>query len=192
MQGASTLNTGQIQPLSTLVREIKADWYWFLILGIIMVIGGLLALFKPMIASLTVELITGWTFIITGLLQGVQAFRAGPGSSRIWVILSCLISILLGVFLLKNPLVGLVSLTLAVALLIGISGAAKIYYAFKIRPLSGWGWVLVSGIISLILAVLILANSFSAALVTLGVLLGIELLSSGITLVMTGVALKRL
>ena len=80
----------------------------------------------------------------------------------------------------------------AVAILIGISGGAKIYYAFKIRPLSGWGWVLVSGIISLILAVLILANSFSAALVTLGVLLGIELLSSGITLVMTGVALKRL
>jgi uncharacterized membrane protein HdeD (DUF308 family) len=63
-------------------------------------------------------------------------------------------------------------------------------YSFSFRPLSGWGWVLFSGIVSLILGVMILADLPWSAATILGILLAIELLSNGVFLLFIAFGLR--
>lgn len=179
------------QQINTLA--LKKSWYWYVLAGVIMLIGGGLALAKPFAASVTVELITGWTFVFAGLLQLVHAFRGNTGTaSRIWTVLVGLLAIFLGVSLLANPLAGVLSMTIIVGILIAASGVMKLFYAFKMRPNQGWFWVFVSALVSIALAVLILGNLAGSGLATLGILLAVELISSGVLWIMIGFGLKKL
>jgi uncharacterized membrane protein HdeD (DUF308 family) len=157
------------------------DWKWLMALGIIMLIGGVIALFNPFAASLAVEFIAGAVFLIAGAVQLWLAFTAsGQDTGDRWLsgILGAAL-ILLAVALIANPLAGLVTLTLLVAVLFGVMGILRIALAFRARPREGWGWILASGILSLILAAVILVGLPGAAMGILGILLGIDLVMSG-------------
>jgi uncharacterized membrane protein HdeD (DUF308 family) len=130
-------------------------------------------------------------FIVGGVLQAIQLFRASGASSFMWSLVLGILFIVLGVVLLRNPLAGLFSLTIVVASLIGALGIVKIVYAFKLKPLSGWGWLLASGIISLILTILIFSNLEVGAAITLGTLLAVELISSGIWMLLVGFSFRK-
>ena len=94
--------------------------------------------------------------------------------------------------MLRNPVAGLFSLTILAASFIGASGIVKLIYAFKLRPLSGWIWMLISGIISLLLAFIIFTNMAASAAITLGVLLSVELISSGIWILLIGFSFRKI
>ena len=80
---------------------------------------------------------------------------------------------------------------LLVAVLFLVTGVVKILYAFSLRPISGWGWVLVSGIVSLALGVMILSNFPYAAVSVLGILLAVELLSNGVLFLLLALGLRK-
>lgn len=173
------------------ISRVTSNWYWFVIAGAVLLLGGFISLAKPVVASLTVETMTAIFFIVGGLLQAIQLFRASGASSFIWSLLLGILFVALGVVLLRNPLAGLFSLTLVVASLVGASGIVKIVYAFKLKPLSGWVWLLISGIISLILTFMIFGNIQASAAITLGVLLAVELISSGIWMLLLGFGFRK-
>ena len=93
---------------------------------------------------------------------------------------------------LRYPLSGILTLTLLLAVVFLLEGILKIALSFKVKPQSNWGWLLVSGIAGIILAIIIILEFPAAAAWILGLLVGINLLISGLTLVMLATSVVAL
>lgn len=156
--------------------------FW-IVMGVISILAGILALANPLAATLTAEQLAGWAFLLIGLLDLVAALRDREDGSRIWAILVGAAFILLGVMLLARPLQGIVSLTLVVAILFLVTGIFKVIWAFELRGTQAFWLVLLSGLLSVLLAVMILANFPASAVTILGILLAVELISSGVSMI---------
>lgn len=176
------------------LASLRDAWYWFLIIGIVFIIGGILAFFNPVASSLAIEIVIGVTFLVVGIIRIFQAFRYKTDwGTNFWLfLLLAILELILGVLLLQNPLAGLLSLTFIAGILIAASGILKFIMALQIKPLDGWIWMLMSGIVSLILAVLIFWDFGESFTFTLGVLLGAVLLSDGIFLIIYAFTVKNL
>ncbi len=155
-----------------------------------MVIFGVIALFNPFAASLTVEQFLAWVFLIGGVLQFVAIFRGENWRQKLWSLVLAVVNVWLGISLLGNPLAGIIALTYVVAIMFAVSGVSKIILSFSLRG-TGYFWaVLVSGVISLTLAIMVMSNFPQSAVTLLGILLAVELLSSGVTMIVMGLSPK--
>ncbi len=152
-------------------------------IGLISIIGGLLALFNPLSATLVVEHLVAFFFIFIAIALlfvawGVRAV-VSVRSLSLWGIL-CLA---LGGYLLFEPLKGSVALTMVIAVLFIMTGLARLIFslAFKGTP---YFWAsFLSGLVSVILAMMIFFNIPQIASSILGIFLGVELLSNGVTFI---------
>jgi uncharacterized membrane protein HdeD (DUF308 family) len=169
-----------------------SSWWWMALLAVVSIVGGLMALANPFAASVAATLLAGWFFAILGVIQIVQAFRVTDWSGFLWALAFGILTLIVGGVLLFDPLAGMVSLTVLVAVLFLVTGIAKTMFAFSLRPVSGWVWVLVSGLVSLLLGVMILANFPWSAQAVLGILLGVELLSNGVLFLFVALGLRKL
>jgi len=167
-------------------------WVWMALLAIICIVGGFMALLNPFSATIFAVTLAGWIFLIQGAIQVVHAFRVRDWSGFIWSLGLGVLSLLVGVVLVADPLAGSVSLTLLVAILLLMTGAAKIMFALALRPASGWVWVLASGVVSALLGAMILAGLPASAATILGLLLGIELVSNGVLFLFVALGLRKL
>ena len=174
-----------------ITSEVREHRLWFLALGIAMVLLGIAAIAFPFMATLAVELLLGWILLANGALGIVHAFRASRWNGFMLAMLAALLSLGIGILLLLYPLTGILSLTLVIAVFFMAGGLFRILLAFRLRPLDHWGWLLVSGILSLLLAAIILTQWPTAAAWLLGLLVGIDLMFSGWTLLMLGIAAAR-
>lgn len=161
-----------------------------IVTGVIALIGGVMALFNPLAATLTATALAGWFFILIGVLQIVAAFRGEGWGAKVLYAIMGVVFLLLGANLLGEPLAGVLSLTMLVAILFLVGGVIKIGMSAALGL--GQFWPLaVSGVLSLILAFMIFTNFPESAVVTLGLLLGVELLSTGVSLISFGLAGRR-
>ncbi len=159
----------------------RKKWGWMLVLGVILILGGIGALVHPFAASLTVLTISAIAFIIAGALQLWIAFNDETSlGARLAEALLGLLVLAFGVFLLANPLRGLVSLTWLIAAFFLALGVMRIAIGLSVRERTGWSWLVFAGVVSLVLGVLIMATLPGSATGLLGVFLGIDLISSGI------------
>ena len=156
--------------------------------GGLSLLGGIFALANPFAASLSATVLAGWSFIAVGTLMLIAANH--PLGFHLAVFLLGLLVLVLGVHLVFDPLRGVVSLTAAVGSLLLVAGILRISAALR---LYGYfrGTLLVSGLLSFVLAVLIFADFPQSANVILGLFLAIELLSNGISLIALGMARSR-
>jgi uncharacterized membrane protein HdeD (DUF308 family) len=170
-------------------RNVRDHWKLFLIEGVILVVLGFLAIAVPMVAGLAVTILFGWLFLISGIvgLFTTYAMRHAPGFW--WSLLSGVLGVVVGLWLLIQPVAGLVSLTYLLIAFFIIEGIATIMFALDHRTaLTGrWGWMLVSGIVDLILAAIILAGLPGAVDWALGLIVGINLIFGGASMI--GIAL---
>jgi uncharacterized membrane protein HdeD (DUF308 family) len=171
-------------------REVIHDhWLLFLIQGVILAALGLLAIGTPLLATVVVVKLAGWLFLIGGIV-GLATFFTGrdvPGS--IWSFLGAALAILAGIYLLRQPLAGMLSLTLVLVAFFIAQGVTQIFAALAHRRvLKSWGWVLVSGIVDLVLAAIILRGWPETSAWVLGLLVGINLFMYGVALIMTAIA----
>ncbi|MCY6380726.1 HdeD family acid-resistance protein [Hoeflea prorocentri] len=173
------------------IEKLKAAWGWLVAIGIISLIGGFLSFANPMQATLAVDYIAGFMFILVGVAQVIQAFSTRGAGDFMWTLGVGILTLLVGAVLVGNPVAGAASLTIIVAVLLIVLGGAKIAYSISMRPAAGWGWVTVSGIVSVFLGVLIFAEFPWAATSVLGLFLGVELTFNGVALLMTGLALRK-
>jgi len=178
--------------VATHTEKLRSSWIWLALLAVIAIIGGLLALFNPFAATAAATLMAGWVFTILGIVQIIHSFQLRGWGGFLWALLFGVLSLLVGISLLVNPLGGMVSLTLLVAVLFLVTGVIKIAYSFSLRPIAGWGWVLASGIVSLVLAVMILTDLPWSVANILGILLGVELLSNGILFLLVALGIRKL
>ena len=163
--------------------------FWAILGGLSIIAGGL-ALANPLAATLTVERLAGWSFLFIGILEMIAVFRQSNWRGRIWAMLAGLALAILGIMLLTRPLAGILSLTLIVAILFMAVGAVKIAMAFALGRGNAFWMVLLSGALSVILAAMIFANFPASAATILGVLLAVELISNGVSLIALSIAAR--
>lgn len=159
------------------------NWVLWLIVGAISVLAGLVALANPFAATITAELLTGYSFIAIGVLMLVSVFQAEGWGARIWMLVIALLFGVAGLNLVAQPLSGIVTLTLMTAVFLVFIGVARLIFAFSPLAAGVRSIVAISGAISLLLGVMIFAGFPESTLYILGVFLGVELISNGVTLI---------
>ena len=170
------------------VRQEANQLIW---LGAALLLIGVAALVFPMISTLAATLFVGWILIFSGAasLYGAFSFRgAGPFFGAL---LLGLLSVAAGVFILARPLAGELGITLSLGALFMVQGAFELVLAFELRATKGWVWMLLSALASIVLSMIIVAGWPGSSLVALGILIGVNFLSSGVAYLLLGSAAKR-
>jgi uncharacterized membrane protein HdeD (DUF308 family) len=178
---------------SRLAAAIHAHWKLFLAEGIVMMVLGLLAIAVPEVATLAITLLIGWLFFIGGIFRTISVLqhRAMPGFA--WSLLIAVLAILLGLILIIRPIAGALTLTIWLIVFFIIEGIAAIFLAIEHRRhLPSWGWVLLSGLVDLLLAYLIWDGWPSSAAWAIGLLVGINMVFVGLSLIMTALAARTM
>lgn len=156
----------------------------WLVVGIISILGGIFALFNPLSATFAAEQLAGWFFLFIGVLQFFVLFRAPTTIGKVFAAVGGVIGLLLGFELLQEPLQGILTLTMVVAILFMATGIVRTLVAFGLRGTAAFVPVLISGLISIALALMIFSGYPQSATYILGVLLAVELISNGFSLIM--------
>lgn len=159
-------------------------------IGALSVIAGVVALLNPLAATLTAELLTGYLFIAIGLLMLLSIFFDDSWGSRLLSLILGLAVLAIGINLVNKPLEGILQLTVVVALLMIFIGALRIVFAFWMPATSVKILLIVAGLVSVALGAMILTSFPFSATVVLGILLGIELISNGISLFVLGLVAR--
>ena len=170
---------------SAVANALHEHWKLYLAEGIALVVLGVIAILIPPIATLAVTIVLGWLFLVSGVIGLFTTFwmRQAPGFW--WSLISAVLAVVVGGLLLTRPVSGALSLTIVVVVFFVIEGVASIMFALEHkRELSGrWGWMLMSGIIDLALAVLVFAGLPSTAAWAIGLLVGINMVFGGSALI---------
>ena len=176
-------NLGAVQ--RAIVQSIREHWKLFLAEGILLVVLGILAIVVPQVATFAVTIFLGWLFLISGVVGLITTYMARQAPGFWWSLLSAAIAVLAGLILLARPATGILSLTYVLIAFFIIEGVVTIMYALEHKKeLSGrWAWMLASGIIDLILAGIIFAGLPGTALWALGLLVGINMLFGGTSMI---------
>jgi len=187
-----TTSNPRLEDVGQQAREaIRSHWVLFLIQGVIMIILGVLAVGEPMVATLAVTLFAGWLFLFSGIVGFAGMFTARHVPGFWWALITAVLAILVGIYLIWRPLSGTLSLTLAVGAFFGAQGIVQIITAIgHHKVLRSWVWMLVTGTANVILALIIWGGFPGTAEWVLGLLFGINLLLWGFSLVMTALACR--
>ncbi|MEJ0051209.1 MAG: HdeD family acid-resistance protein [Methylovirgula sp.] len=172
---------------------LKRHTTYFLVEGIVLIILGFAAIAVPFVATLTFTIFFGWLLLISGVVGLVSTFSLRPAAGFWWSLLSAILAIAVGFLLIARPGQGAVSLTLLLIVFFIIEGFSSIIFATEYRQnLSGrWGWMVASGVVDLLLAGMIFLQLPSSAIWAIGLLLGINMVFGGTTLVMLALDAKK-
>lgn len=181
------------QDITRLQSEMRGavheHWKAFLIEGILLAVLGLAAMIAPLIASLAFTIFLGWMFLISGAVGLAMTFWARQMPGFWWSLLSAVLAIGAGLILLTRPAQGVLTLTIVIGAYFLAEGVATIMYALEHRrELSErWSWMLFSGILDILISAMIITGLPGSAEWAIGLLVGINLLFGGASLI--GVAL---
>jgi uncharacterized membrane protein HdeD (DUF308 family) len=168
------------------IDTLRESRRWFLGLGLAFAVLGVLAIILPFIASLVTTMVIGWLMLLGGLFQGYHAISNRRWAGSGWALASAAIQVIAGVLVILFPLAGTLSLTLILAAYLAAEGAFKIIRAIQHRRMPARGWLVFDGILSLALAILILAIWPGAAVWVLGLIVGINLVFGGTSMLLIG------
>src|SRR5215831_3282149 len=183
-----------IEKLQSEMRAaVKAHWKAFLFEGILLSIIGLAAMIVPPLASLAITIFLGWMFLVSGVAGLVLTYWARNMPGFWWSLFSAALAVLAGGVLLARPMQGVLTLTIVVGAYFLAEGVATIMYALEHRKeLSGrWSWLLVAGLMDILIAFFIIAGLPGSAEWAIGLLVGINLLFGGATLIGMALAARN-
>ena len=173
-----------------LLKRTRQATGWGIAIGILLIVLGILAIALPMAATLAGSLLFGWLFVLAGIAQIIFAIQSRHERYFIWKLLLGIAYILAGIFVLSSPIITALTLTLIMGISILIQSVLQVVGAFTMKPDRGWGWVLFSGIMGIILAILIWSQWPSSGIWFIGIWLGVNFLSDGLGLVMSSSAVR--
>lgn len=189
------------QPItSTAVSDIRAvvrhellairdHWWWFLLLGIALVVLGTIALGSPLIVSTLTVTLFGFLLLGGGVMQIIGSIWAGRWQGFLLHLMVGVLYAISGYVIVEAPLESTVELTLVVALFLLMSGVFRIVAALTIR-FHDWGWVLLNGVITLLLGLMILKHWPASGLWVIGVFVGIDMIFNGWSWIMLSLGLR--
>lgn len=176
----------------TTIRNLLHDrWGLLLGLGLAQVIAGILAVGAPAVATIAIAVFLGWLFVFTGVFQLVHAFQVRGWQGFALHLLGAVLYCFAGFVLVTTPMEGALTLTLMLAIFFVIEGVIRCAMALRLRPGHHWGWFLLGGLSGVVLGLLILAQWPVSGTWAIGLLVGINFIMSGSTLVSLALALRK-
>jgi uncharacterized membrane protein HdeD (DUF308 family) len=175
-------------------KSLHEHWRAFLIEGIILVILGLAAIALPPLAGVAIAILLGWIFLFGGVVGLVATYYQRQAPGFWWALFSAAIAVLAGGVLLANPVQGVATLTYVLIAFFVIDGVVIIAMAFEHRrELTGrWEWMMLGGVMDLVLAGIIIAGLPGTIAWALGLLVGIDLVFGGMSLIAMALSAKNL
>jgi uncharacterized membrane protein HdeD (DUF308 family) len=158
--------------------------------GILMIILGVIAILLPFVATLTMTLFVGILLVVAGVTHIAHSFETHGSKGWLLRLIGGILYALAGIFLLAAPARGMVTLTVVLVVLFLLVGIDKIVLSFHLRRVSQWGWQLLSGLISIAVAIMIWLGLPETAVWAIGLLVGIELIFNGVSMAAFGLAVR--
>jgi len=161
---------------------------WFKIYGVVLILLGAGAILVPGIATLATSILVGWLLVAGGIFGLISVFQSGTSSPGFWWnLLTAILCALAGLILLVNPIAGVLTLTIVLAAYMLATGATKVIMAFHYKNVipRAWGWVLFSALVDIALGIMIVAGLPGSAIWVIGLLVGINLLFTGVALLVS-------
>ncbi|HKW93408.1 MAG TPA: DUF308 domain-containing protein [Methylomirabilota bacterium] len=175
-------------PVGTLVHvPLKSGW--LLALGIVLIVVGTFSVVVSMVATLASVLLFGWLLLFTGAVEAGYAFRQAKWSGILLHVVNGVLSLVAGFLLVANPAAGALVLTLLMAMFFMIGGLFRIVTTIVMK-LPHQGWLLLSGIVTLLLGIFIWRQLPGAAVWVIGTFVGIDMLFIGWSWVMLALAAR--
>lgn len=188
----NALGSGPIgQAVRHELHHLASEWWWFLVLGVLLMVSGVAALTYPFLASVATVTVLGVALLLSGIATIVASFWAGRWSATLLQLLVGIFYAVVGFMVMDAPVTATVSLTLVVAAMFIIIGILRSVAALTIR-FPQWGWALLSGALTTLVGLVIYKNLPETALWAIGTLVGINLLFDGWYWVMLSLAVRRL
>ncbi len=180
----STTNSASLEPL-------RAKSGWIVALGVVYVIAGLVALGSVVFATVATVFVVGIMMLIAGVAEVINAFQIKTwGKFLLWLLIGVLY-IVAGFVTFDNPLLAAAVLTLVLGSTLIASGIMRIILGFNMKEGMPWLWVVLSGVVTLLLGLIIVAHWPVSGLYILGLFLGIDLVFAGIGWIGVGFGLRN-
>ena len=177
-------------PLAAGIEEIRSSWGWFLALGILFILLGAACVIGNVSATFATVLVFGWMLLVSGIFGLVHAFGTHNWQGFLLSLLSALFRGFTGYLLIRYPLAGAVSLTLILASFFIVAGLFRAIGAGMLK-FPRWGWAVFSGIVSVALGVILLAQMPVSSIWFIGFAIGVDLICDGASLVGFGTAIHQ-
>lgn len=182
------------------VREAIGGWAqgaaknagWLMVLGVVTVIAGFLAIASPLAAGLGVSVLIGIALIVAGIARIFGVFSVGSFGQGALAFIGGMLTLVAGLIISARPGFGLATLTLMLGAYLVVDGVSSGVLAFHVRPEKGWGWMLLSAAMGVILGFMLLKEWPLSGLWAVGTLVGINLVFSGFSILAIGSATRGL
>ena len=186
----ATANTSQgLRGAESFVKKASG---WYIAMAVAFIILGIMAIVEPGVAGLAVTILVGWLLLFGGGAHLVAALGGGGAGRVIWHVLIGILYVAGGLYFLVHPLLGLGSLTLLLGVILLIAALLELAAYVRSRSTSGSGWLLMNALITLLLGGLIYFHWPSSSVWAIGTLVGVNLIMTGISRLMLGLAARNL
>lgn len=158
---------------------------WFKVYGVLLILLGIVSILLPGVATIATTLTVGWLLIIGGVIGLVSVFQSGTKCPGFWWnLLSAILYLAAGGIILWNPIRGVLTLTIVISAYLLATGLTKVVGAFHYKSVipRAWGWMLFSAVVDIALGAMIFAGLPGTAVWVIGLLVGVNLLFSGVAL----------
>ncbi len=162
-----------------------------LLTGVVLAVLGLVAMVSPSVAGNAVVYIIGGLLLVTGLIQLFTGWREESTTSKLTNVIQGAIVGVAGGAVLAHPFYGLAALSLVLAIFFLVAGIWKIATSFTYRPAAGWLALLASGALDFVLGWMIWRQWPMSGLWAIGILVGVDLLSTGLALIALAFTWKK-
>ncbi len=173
------------------LKALGAHWGWFVGLGVLLLLLGLIGAGYVLAMTLASVIFIGALMLTGGILQLIQAWRLRAWRGfMVWSLAgACYVAA--GALALYNPMAGAAALTLLLGAVLIATGALRLWLWLNHRSQPGWRWLALSGLITLAAGLLIALGWPGNSLWILGLLLVFDLIFQGFSLIFLGLALRQ-
>jgi len=173
------------------LEQVRKSWGWFLVVGILLTLLGVVCVGKAQTATTFSILALGWVLVISGVLWLVNSFYAFTWHGFFLYLLNAIIRGVTGYLLIRHPNAGAEGVTMLLAALFIVGGLFRAIGASVIQ-FPRWGWVVFSGLVSLALGIYLMTIWHTASTFFVGMIIGIDLIFDGASLVGFAAAIHSL
>lgn len=188
----NTLQTsaqGHMPNRKAIEAAIDENRGWFTALGVVLVLIGIAAIVFPLAGALAIDFVIATAFIVTGIVYFAHAFGTRSWGGLAWQFIVGLVYLAAGIILFVKPVEGVAVLTAVIALSLIADGIVRTAVSIAMRR-GTWGWVLASGILSVVLGIAVFAMSAGNAVLLIGLLVGINMFASGMAFLLVAMAVR--
>jgi uncharacterized membrane protein HdeD (DUF308 family) len=159
-------------------ESLRAQWWLFLVLGLVSVIVGFIALSSAFASTMASVMVFGVLLMIAGVAEVIHAVMVRKLSGFALHLLAAALYLLVGLFMLEDPIQAAAVLTLLLAASFLVGGVLRIVFSLAVR-FPAWPWVVFNGVVDLLLGVFILNRWPESSLWVIGLFIGVDLIVHG-------------